>query len=85
MIQAIRDVEFALGDGIKGPRPSEINNKTIARKSIVAARDIAIGAVFCELDLSVKRPGLGDSPFTYWSLQSKTASRSYKEGDLIHE
>ena len=85
MIQAIRNVEFALGDGIKGPRPSEINNKTIARKSIVAARDIAIGAVFCELDLSVKRPGLGDSPFTYWSLQGKTASRSYKEGDLIHE
>ncbi|MDB9892080.1 N-acetylneuraminate synthase [Amylibacter sp.] len=85
MIQAIRDVELALGDGIKGPRPSEINNKTSARKSIVAARDIPIGAVFCELDLSVKRPGLGDSPFTYWSLQSKSASRSYKEGDLIRE
>lgn len=85
MVQAIRAIELTLGDGIKGPRPSEIKNKAAARKSIVAAHDIAAGTVLCEQDLAVKRPGTGGSPYKYWAIQGKTASRSYKAGDLILE
>jgi N-acetylneuraminate synthase len=85
MVEAIRDIELTLGDGIKGPRPSEIKNRAAARKSIVAARDIAAGEVLSEKDLAVKRPGTGDSPYKYWSIQGVVASRSYKAGDLILE
>ncbi|WP_445765674.1 N-acetylneuraminate synthase [Rheinheimera sp.] len=85
MVQGIRAVELTLGDGIKGPRPSEIKNKAAARKSIVAARDIAVGHIITADDLAIKRPGNGVSPYLYWQLQAKAASRSYQCGDLIVE
>lgn len=85
MIEAIRAIEQALGDGIKGPRPSELKNRAAARKSIVAARDIAVGTRLSELDLAVKRPGTGDSPYKYWAIQGKVTSRAYKAGELIFE
>lgn len=85
MVQAIRAIELTLGDGIKGPRPSEIKNKAAARKSLVAARDITAGTVLSAQDLAVKRPGTGDSPYKFWAIQGKVASRSYQAGDLILE
>lgn len=85
MVQAIRSVELTLGDGVKGPRPSEIKNKAAARKSLVAARDIAKGQVITADDLAVKRPGNGLSPYTYWQIQEKVAARAYQAGDLIVE
>jgi len=85
MIQAIRAVELTLGDGIKGPRPSEIKNKAVARKSLVAARDIAKGSVIEPADITIKRPGSGISPYRYWEIQGITASKDYKAGDLILE
>lgn len=85
MVQGIRGVELALGDGIKGPRPSEIKNKAAVRKSIVAARDICAGQIISAEDIAIKRPGTGDSPYNYWAIQSKPASRSYKIGDLVIE
>ena len=83
MVQAIRAVELTLGDGIKGPRPSEIKNKSVARKSLIASRDIQIGRLLTEDDLSIKRPGNGQSPFKFWEVLSKPASKNYKAGDLI--
>ena len=85
MVQAIRAVELALGDGIKGPRPSEIKNKIAARKSLVAARNISMGQKITEDDLAVKRPGNGDSPYRYWEVQGKVATKNYKAGDLVLE
>ncbi|WP_249555070.1 MULTISPECIES: N-acetylneuraminate synthase [Shewanella] len=85
MVQAIRAVELTLGDGIKGPRPSEIKNKAAARKSIVAARYIANGHIITADDLDVKRPGTGDSPYRFWDVQGKIATRDYKPGDLVFE
>ncbi|MFB2754184.1 N-acetylneuraminate synthase [Shewanella xiamenensis] len=85
MVQAIRAVELTLGDGIKGPRPSEIKNKAAARKSIVAARYIANGHIISADDLDVKRPGTGDSPYRFWDVQGKIATRDYKPGDLVFE
>lgn len=83
MVEGIRIVETILGDGIKGPRPSEIGNKNVARKSLVAAVDIAEGEVFSEANLSIKRPGNGISPNQYWQYIGRAAGRVYKIGDLI--
>lgn len=84
MVSAIRDVEQALGNGIKSPQPSEIKNKPIARKSLVVAEAMKAGAIFTESNLTIKRPGTGASPYLYWSLLGKTAQQDYIEGDVIH-
>lgn len=83
MVAAIRNVEQALGDGIKGPRPSEIKNKAIARKSLIASTAIKSGEQFTKENLAIKRPGDGLSPYEYWKLLGGTARKSYQEGDLI--
>ena len=83
MVHAIRDVELALGDGIKGPRPSEIKNITVARKSMVAATDIREGELFSLSNIAIKRPGYGCSPYQYWEVQGQPSSRSYKAGEVI--
>lgn len=85
MVQGIRDVEQALGNGIKSPQPSEIKNKPIARKSLVAASAIRAGEPFTNANLTVKRPGEGLSPYRYWSLLGSTAGRDYEEGELIRD
>ncbi len=85
MVTAIRDVEVALGDGVKRPFPSEIKNKAVARKSLVAARLIQTGEEFTADSLEIKRPGTGLNPHNYWELIGKSASQDYCEGDLIIE
>lgn len=83
MVQQIRMVESALGNGIKGPTASEVKNKAIARKSLVAAKSIQAGETITAQHLAIKRPGTGSSPFNYWSLLGSTAQHSYNIGDPI--
>jgi N-acetylneuraminate synthase len=83
MVKAIRNVELALGDGVKRPTASEQKNKSIARRSIVAAKDISSGSNFSSDNIAIKRPGDGISPYEYWSMQGKTAKKDYCEGDRI--
>jgi N-acetylneuraminate synthase len=85
MVAAIRAVELALGDGVKRPTPSEVKNKAVARKSIVAACDIAQGDVFSAERLAIKRPGNGKSPFLFWELLGQPASKAYYAGEEISE
>jgi N-acetylneuraminate synthase len=85
MIKGIRDVELALGDGIKKPTPIEIQNRIPARKSLVAKTQINEGEVFTSDNLTVKRPGLGIEPSKYWTYIGKRASKSYDEDELIDE
>jgi len=85
MVRGIRDVELALGDGIKGPRPSEIKNKAVARKSIVAMTSIEKGQIFDDNNLTIKRPGHGINPNRFWDVKGKTATKSYIAGDIIVE
>ena len=83
MIRAIRNIEIALGDGVKRLTPSELKNKFVARKSIVAKKIIKEGEVFSVDNLSVKRPGTGLSPM-YWDfIIGRVALRDYSEDDLI--
>lgn len=83
MISAIRDVEIALGDGVKRPMASEVKNKAVARKSLVATRAIAAGEVFAPGDLAAMRPGTGISPMQYWSLIGTPARRDYAPQEAI--
>ena len=83
MVSAIRNVEKAMGDGIKKPSSSEIKNIVIARKSIVAAKKIKFGEAFTEENLSVKRPGTGISPMQWHSILGKQANRDYEEDEVI--
>jgi N,N'-diacetyllegionaminate synthase len=83
MVAAIRNVELALGDGVKRVTSSESKNKDIARKSIVASTDIKEGEVFSDDNLDVKRPGSGISPMDWDSVIGKQACRDFKADELI--
>jgi N,N'-diacetyllegionaminate synthase len=83
MVHAIRNIEKALGTGIKKPSPSELKNKPIARKSIVAARNIRKGESFTEKNLTVKRPGTGISPMRWDEVIGQVAQKDYEEDELI--
>lgn len=84
MVQSIRQVEQALlGNGIKEPAPSEIKNIAIARKSIVAKKEIQQGEVFSEDNLTTKRPGTGISPMRWEDVIGQKANRDFRENELI--
>lgn len=83
MVQGIRNIEKALGDGVKRPSPSELKNKPIARKSLVAARPIKAGEAFSEDNLMAKRPGTGISPMQWDEVIGRTAPRDFSEDELI--
>ena len=83
MVRAVRNIEVALGDGIKKASQSEKKNIAIARKSIVAFRSIAEGEEFTEDNLTVKRPGNGLNPMKWDDIIGKTATKNYKKDDFI--
>lgn len=77
MVIAIRNIEKAIGSGLKVVSNSEEKNIKIARKSIIAARDIKAGEVFTEDNLTVKRPGDGVSPMLWDSVIGTKAIRDF--------
>jgi N,N'-diacetyllegionaminate synthase len=83
MIAAIRNIEIALGDGIKRLTPSEVRNKPIARKSLVANRAIKVGEVFSAQNITAKRPGTGISPMRWDEFIGQVAQRNYQADELI--
>lgn len=85
MVKAIRQVEVALGSAVKSPTVSEVKNKAVARKSLVASQTIRAGEPFSADNLSIKRPGSGMSPYQYWEMFERSASQDYQAGDLIVE
>lgn len=83
MVVAIRSVETALGDGVKGPSASEAGNVNIARKSIVAAMDISKGQIFTEANITSKRPGGGISPMEWERVVGTRAVRDFAADEAI--
>lgn len=83
MIEAIRNVEEAMGDGIKRPMESEVNVRNIARKSLVAARDIKSGEVFTKKNITAKRPATGLSPAIWDEVIGMTARKDFKQDEQI--
>lgn len=85
MVSAIRIVEKVMGTGIKAPVASEIKNKNIARKSLVAAEKIKKGDKYTHHNISCKRPGNGISPMKYWDFLSKKAKLEYSKDSFLYE
>lgn len=83
MVEGIRKIEQALGNGIKQASPSESDNKDIVRKSIVAARSIKKGELFTEENLTTKRPGTGINPMRWDDIIGKAAPVDYQTDDMI--
>ncbi len=83
MVSAIRHIELAIGDGEKRVSPSERDCIVVARKSIVAARNIKIGEVFTANNITVKRPAGGISPMCWHEVIGKISKRNYAEDDFI--
>ena len=83
MVRSIRNIEAALGTGEKTPSPSERKNMVIARKSIVALRDIKAGEILTEENITVKRPGSGVSPMKWFEVLGTRAVRDFEEDELI--
>lgn len=83
MVQSIRHIELALGKAEKKPTSSELHNRNIARKSIVAAGPIVKGEAFSESNLTVKRPGTGISPMKWDTIIGKSSPQNFKQDELI--
>ncbi|SVD19777.1 uncharacterized protein METZ01_LOCUS372631 [marine metagenome] len=83
MVFAIRNIEKAMGDGIKRPSLSEARNIPIARKSLIAAQTIRKGELFCETNLAVKRPGTGLSRMRWDEVLGSKAPRDFEIDELI--
>lgn len=83
MIAAIRNIEQALGDGIKRPTISELKNKPVARKSIMASCSIRVGEEFTPENITIKRPGNGLSPMLWDQVVGRKATRDFAPDELI--
>jgi N,N'-diacetyllegionaminate synthase len=83
MVRAIRNIEQAMGDGIKRPSPSETINKSVARKSLVASTKIYAGEQFTAQNVTSKRPGTGISPMRWDEVIGRVATRDFIADELI--
>lgn len=83
LVEAVRDVETALGSGAKGVAPSEAANVDVARRSLVATRPIAAGEPFAPGNVTAKRPGGGVTPMRYWSILGAPAPRDFDKDEAI--
>jgi len=83
MVGWIRAAEACLGDGEKRLMPSEAQNVSLYRKSLVASGAVKKGETFTPANMAVKRPGTGRSPLDWDSMIGKQATRDYAEDELI--
>jgi sialic acid synthase SpsE len=84
MIKAIRNVEKSLGDGVKRPTSAEADTAKVARRSIVAARNIKAGSVLKSADLTCKRPGTGIPPIMLEALIGRKTNKEITSDSLIN-
>jgi N,N'-diacetyllegionaminate synthase len=85
MVRSIRNIERALGNGVKQATASEKKNKIIARKSIVVVKAMNVGDVITEEDITTKRPGNGISPMRIPGIIGKTLKKSIQQDELLTE
>lgn len=83
MVRSVRNIEQAVGDGIKRPSPGEKGNIDVVRRSIAAARPIKKGEKLTEENITAKRPGTGISPMKWDEIIGRTANRDYNKDELI--
>lgn len=84
MVKAIRNIEKAIGDGIKKPTKSEIKNMQIARKSIIILKKLKRGDRISEKHLTIKRPGTGIEPKFIDLIIGKTVKKDLPADSVLH-
>lgn len=85
MVDSVRNIELALGNGVKRPTEAELRNRDHVRKYLVASRGIRQGEAFTLNNLCAKRCGYGISPMKIHSLLGKTAQRNYEKDERIDQ
>jgi N,N'-diacetyllegionaminate synthase len=83
MVTSIRNIEKAMGNGIKTPSPSEGENIQIARKSIHINKNINKGHTLKSEDLIMIRPGTGISPMDYKNIIGKQINKPVSKGEIL--
>lgn len=83
MVESIREVEQALGSSMKIPSSTELKNKPIVRKSLVASQTIKEGELLTEKNLTTKRPGDGISPMHYWEWLGRPSNQDYERDNQV--
>lgn len=83
MVSSIRNIEIAMGDGIKRLTPSETSNKFVTRKSLVAKKAIKSGEILSIDNITTKRPGTGISPMRWDEVIGRVAARDFDTDELI--
>ncbi|MBM3251686.1 MAG: N-acetylneuraminate synthase, partial [Candidatus Omnitrophica bacterium] len=83
MVKAIRNIEISLGESIKRPSPSELKNRSLVRKSIIAKRYIKKGEVFDESNITTKRPDIGLNPMLWDRIMGKSAKKEFNKDEAI--
>lgn len=83
LVSSIRNVEVALGDGVKRASEVEVGNRAVARKSLVALRPIRRGECFSADNVMAKRPGTGLSPMRWDEVMGRTAPRDFEVDEMI--
>ena len=83
LVSSIRNIELALGDGVKRPSSSEAKNKSLVRKSVVASRAITSGEIFTVENITTKRPGTGVSPMRWDEIIGQPSDRNYEADDFL--
>ena len=83
MVSSLRDTELILGSKIKKKISEEIKNQKVARKSLKAGKKISKGELFTSLNVAIKRPNNGKSPFEYWNIIGRKSKKNYKIDDKI--
>lgn len=82
-VQSIRNVEKAMGDGIKRPMDCEIENLKIMRRSLIAIDQIQVGEGYTPKNLAAKQPATGASPMRYWEYLKKQAEKQYEKDEIV--
>lgn len=83
MVEDIRALEMAFGNGVKAPQPSEWTMRSIVRQSIIAARPLPEGKILEQGDLTTARAGKGLSPALYWNLMGSRTQKAYEPGEVL--
>ncbi len=83
MVEAIRHVETAMGDGIKRPATAELMNIEVVRRGVVATRDLQPGEVISPEDVTIKRPGTGIAPADLGKIIGLRLARPVKSDEVV--
>ncbi|ODC04162.1 N-acetylneuraminate synthase [Terasakiispira papahanaumokuakeensis] len=83
LVASIRNIEIALGDGQKRPQPSELENRSKTRQTIIAKSNISNGEIFTDQNLTTARAGAGEYPVQIWDKFKTRSNRKYNKGDII--